>query len=177
MQRFSQWIIHSPCPVMSAVLPEIRSMTNDPVFERIVELSSTVGTALILDYPTGIGYTNQVGGTACLQPTSEGVLIPFENDYDTDRTFMSLEIELNEHFQTAWGGSGATSGINADDADAVDGLLRARTLIDWFRVDRDRLRDSCESWIHVTVISDHAFYCHGFGPYPRAGILTWANSD
>ena len=146
-------------------------------FERIVELSTTIGTSLILNYPTGIGYTNQAGGTACLQPTAEGVLVPFDNDCDVERRFMSLELDLDQYFQTAWEGTNATLGIKDSDANAIDALLQSRKLTDWIRVDRERLRESFEAWIHVTVLADHPFYCHGFGPYPRHGILTWANSD
>jgi hypothetical protein len=145
--------------------------------ERLVELDSTVGTALILAYPTGVAYTNQVAGTACFHPSLEGVLIPFENDYGYDGKFVSLEIELSRYFRDTWGTSGAADGIEARDADAIDGLLRSRDFISWFHVDRERLRSSFEAWIHVTVLGDHAFYCHGFAPYPRQGILTWANSD
>ena len=137
----------------------------------------TVGTSLILNHPTGIGYSNQAGGTSCLQPITEGVLVPFDNDYDSDHRFLSLELALDAHFQSAWGGTGATSGLKESDADAIDDLLRTRTLINWIMVDRERLNDSFEAWVHVVVLADHAFYCHGFGPYPKHGILTWANSD
>jgi len=152
-------------------------VNDTPQSDRIIELFSTVGTALILNFPTGIGYTNQAGGTACLQPTAEGVLIPFENDYDTEGQFLSLETDLAKYFESAWGSSGASSGINAQDADAIDALLRQRNLFRWFCVDREKLKSSFEAWIRVTVHCDHSFYCRGFGPYPRNGILTWANSD
>ena len=147
------------------------------VTERVVELYSTVGTALIIEHTTGISYTNQTGGTACLQPSAEGVLVPFENDYGLDHKFMSLEIDLSKYFASTCGTSGTTTGITDSDADTIDKMLQHRNLIDWFSVNRERLEDSHESWIHVMVKSDHAFYCHGFGPYPRSGILTWANSD
>lgn len=152
-------------------------MSTEEKSERLVELDSTVGTALILAYPTGIMYTNQVAGTACFHPKAEGVLIPFENDYGLDGKFFSLEIELARYFRDTWGTSGAPDGITTADADAIDALLRSRGFIDWFHVDRERQDSSYEAWIHVTVLSDHAFYCLGFGPYPRRGILTWANSD
>ncbi len=152
-------------------------MTDVPQSERVIELYSTVGTALILEMPTGIRYTNQAGGTSCLQPSAEGILIPFENDYDINRQFLSLEIELATYFESAWGTSGATGGINLRDADAIDDMLCQRKLIQWFHVDRKQLHSSFEAWVHVIVLGDHSFYCHGFGPYPRSGILTWANSD
>lgn len=152
-------------------------MTDAPQSERVIELYSTVGTALILDFPTGIRYTNQAGCVSCLQPSAEGILIPFENDYDIDGQFLSLEIDLAEYFALAWGSSGASCGINLRDADAIDELLCKRKLIEWFHVDRKQLQSSFEAWVHVVVHGDHSFYCQGFGPYPRRGVLTWGNSD
>lgn len=152
-------------------------MTDDPQNERVIELSSTVGTALILEFPTGIRYTNQAGGTSCLQPSAEGVLIPIENDYYIKGEFHSFEIDLARYFESAWGVSGAPCGIRARDADAIDEMLRQRNLIEWFYVDRKQLQSSFEAWVNVVVLGDHSFYCHGFGPYPRRGILTWENSD
>lgn len=152
-------------------------MSEPAKFERVVELHSTVGTSLILCFPTGIAYTNQAGGTSCLQPIAEGVLISFENDWDLEGNFLSLEIDLYNYFQQVWQGTGATSGLTIRDADSIDELLRNRQLINWFHVDRDLLQSSMEAWVHVSVLGDHPFYCHGFGPYPRNAILTWANSD
>lgn len=40
---------------------EYRPMTDAPQSERVIELYSTVGTALILDFPTGVRYTNKAG--------------------------------------------------------------------------------------------------------------------
>jgi hypothetical protein len=154
-----------------------RSFVASDSTDRVVELYSTVGTALIIESSTGISYTNQTGGTSCLQPYVEGVLVPFENDHDLDYRFISLEIDLHKYFHWKWGTTGATSGISEEDADALDQMLKDRKIIDWFAVNRDQLKNSHEAWIHVTVKSDHVFYCHGFGPYPRPGILTWANSD
>jgi hypothetical protein len=144
--------------------------------ERVIDLCSTVGTALILNFPSGVKYENQVGGAACLQRVAEGVLIPFENDYGTDGKFISLEMDLAAYFEEAWGASGATSGIEIKDADAIEDMLRRWNLNNWFCVDRTQLLSSVESWIHVTVLKD-ASYCRGFGPYPQPGILTWSNSD
>lgn len=35
------------------------------------------GPALIIEHPTGIAYTGQVGGVACMHPIVEGFLLPF----------------------------------------------------------------------------------------------------
>lgn len=46
------------------------------------------------------------------------------------------------------------------------------------RVDRTRLGESLEAWVWVNLMNeDENSVFLGFGPYPRAGILTWFNSD
>ncbi len=152
-------------------------MSSESDEKRIVELYDTVGTSLILRYPTGITYTNQAGGTSCLQPSTDGVLIPFGNDYGEDGKFISLELELAKYFDSEYGGTGATNGITHADADTIERVLEQHQLNTWIAVDRDMLQSSFEAWINVLVLSDHACYCRGFDPYPRSGVLTWANSD
>ena len=152
-------------------------MKQDSGEARIVELYDTVGTSLIIRYPTGIEYTNQAGGTSCLQPSTEGVLVPFGNDYGIDGKFISVELELAAYFESRYHGTGSTNGISDRDADAIDQMLKQFQLNTWITIDRDRLQSSFEAWINVSVLSDHGFYCRGFGPYPRSGVLTWANSD
>ncbi|AZZ92678.1 hypothetical protein EUZ85_18880 [Hahella sp. KA22] len=44
-----------------------------------ITLYDSVGTAIIIGCKSGVIYSNQTGGTACLQPEYEGVLIPIAN--------------------------------------------------------------------------------------------------
>ena len=46
----------------------------------LIRLYDMVGTSLIVPAKTGVIYSNQTGGTACLQPQQEGFVIPFCND-------------------------------------------------------------------------------------------------
>ena len=146
-----------------------------PVSKPVVELSGTIGAVLIIEQQTGISYTNQTGGTSCNQPCTEGVLIPLENDYI--KRPRSLETDLSEYFRFASGTSGATSGISDADAGELDKILQNRKLLDWIAVNRVKLKESHEAWLHVNVKSDFPLLCHGFDLYPRRGIVTWENSD
>jgi hypothetical protein len=148
------------------------SMHSPPEPRCEVELYQTCGTGLIIEYPSGVVYTNQAGGTSCFQPEVEGVYIPFGNGCDENRQFLSMEIDLDRHWPTPYG-----AGITVEDADALDRILKEWQVLGWFEVDREQLSRSLEAWVHVNVKRDHGVYCSGFGPYPRKGILTWANSD
>lgn len=145
-----------------------------------VELWEHVGLGLILEWPSGVVISNQTGGTSCLSPELEGVFIPLRNDCtEKDRVMISPENELYAYFARGkWGGSGATGGIEADDAEFIETTIGS--LFPAIRVDRDRLAESHEAWIHVKVFGDEPCdppLFSGFAPYPRAGVLTWQNSD
>jgi len=94
---------------------------------------------------------------------------------------VSPENDLWDYFTGPhWKGTGATNGLQAEDADFIDGLLQKVSLFPTIQVDRSRLRDCHEAWVHVTISGDEP--CDpplfgGFAPYPRPGILTWQNSD
>lgn len=144
-----------------------------------VLLYDLVGLALIIAAPTGVTYQNQTGGTACLQPKIEGALVPIRNDILLpDWTLESPERELNEYFEgPAHKGTGATGGLSVDDADLIDTVLETWNLL-WIRVDRARLKDSHEAWIHVRLTRfDDAGLITGPITFPAQAVLTWANSD
>jgi hypothetical protein len=147
-----------------------------------IELWEHVGLGIILSWPTGIIYTNQTGGTSCFHPEMEGAFVPLRNDCTEEgRILMSPENELWNYFTgPRWRGDGATLGLEAADADFIDDLLRKAKLFPTVRVDRDRLKDSHEAWVHVIVAGDESNdspIFAWFAPYPRAGLLTWQNSD
>ncbi|EMN00850.1 hypothetical protein LEP1GSC021_4612 [Leptospira noguchii str. 1993005606] len=45
----------------------------------IIRLWGMENIGLIIEYQTGIIYSNQTGGYACLQPEVEGFLVPLED--------------------------------------------------------------------------------------------------
>ena len=146
-----------------------------------VSLWDHVGAGLILRAETGIVWTNQAGGTACLQPEAEGVFVPFGNDTTLDGRLLSIEHSLTQVFDGAPGGARL----------AEDGLadVFARALADYagsewipyrgITLDRDRLADSIEAWVHVRYQPDAELtpLVEGLGPGPFAAVLTWTNSD
>ena len=88
----------------------------------MIKLWESVGLGLIIEMPTGILYSNQTGGFSCLQPSLEGTFLPLRNDHSFWE-LMSPERELREYFEgPKHGGTGATSGLDTEDADAVDGV-------------------------------------------------------
>lgn len=145
-----------------------------------IDLLEHVGLGLILAWPSGVVITNQTGGTSNLSPELEGVFVPLRN-YRTHKgsVLISPENELFAYFaRDKWGGSGATEGIDLDDAEFIETTID--NLFPTIRVDRDRLAESHEAWIHVKVFGDEPCdspLFSGFAPYPRAGVLTWQNSD
>ncbi len=148
-----------------------------------VSLYDHVGTGVIIEHPTGVAYSNQAGGTACLHPSIEGAFVPFRNyvQFD-DLRFWSPDNDLREYFEgPKHRGTGATSGLDEDDADFIDNVLTQAHVDHWLQVDRGRLKESCEAWVFVTVSRDYGDadtgISSGFGPYPKLGVLTWGNSD
>lgn len=153
-------------------------MTSGP----ILHLWDTVGLGVVLAHPSGVRYSNQTGGHACLHPELEGVYVPVRNDVETEGgRFLSPEQELFDHFMgPKHAGRGARNGLDEEDADLMDAVLRKHGLDRVMHVDRTRLADSHEAWVFVLVtgeVGGGLDLFEGFGPYPRPGVLTWANSD
>ena len=147
-----------------------------------IHLYDTVGLGLIIEDPQGAPYSNRTGGTSCLHPVAVGYYVPMRNDYTVpDHVFMSPEIELGAYFEgPRHRGTGATSGLDDGDADFIDQVLVRCGLFPAVSVDRQRLGESDEAWVRAVIASDEADpspVFSGFAPYPRAGVLTWSNSD
>jgi hypothetical protein len=148
--------------------------------------SDAAGLGLIIAVPNGVVYSNQTGGTECLHPEFEGIYIPLRNETEEGASAggRNLELRSPEHelveyfFRGAYEGSGATWGLNEEDAVFIESVLSKWDLGECLRVDRDRLDESHEAWVHVMVVGEESHQAFsGFGPYPRPGILTWKNSD
>lgn len=150
----------------------------------LILLYDATGAGLIICCESGVRISNQTGGTSCLQPEVEGIFVPLRNEYlPEEGTLRSIEEDLTQWFGgSKHGGSGATLGLDQEDADFIEGLLHRSRLSPAVSVDHSRLRDSHEAWVHViihgdeTAETDLALFS-GFAPYPRSGILTWSNSD
>lgn len=118
--------------------------------------------ALIISCPTEVFYTNQTHGTCCYHPEIEGILIPLNN-------YMRLEDELSSFINDF-------AQIYTEDlADKIDIILS--NYVDFIKVDRDKLKESGEAWLYVTIDKTHDIIS-GFveNGYNKA-VLTWINSD
>lgn len=127
------------------------------------------GLGVIVLAPSGSLYSNQCGGHACHHPTAEGIYVPLGDSPD----------EFEAHFYgpgSKWSGR-CFDGIDEETARFIDAHLRSRVFggAGCITVDRARLADSEEAWIHVVIAenADARLSAHG----GRPGILTWRNSD
>jgi len=145
-------------------------------------LWESVGLGLIVEWPSGVVFSNQTGGTSCLHPELEGVFVPLSNDCQRQgERLLSPETELQDYFEgPKHRGAGATRGLDQGDVDFIASVLAKWRLDSLVTVDASRLGDSHEAWVHVSVHGlDPAdpLSLFDFAPYPRKGVLTWSNSD
>ncbi len=128
------------------------------------------GLGIVIKHSSGVIYSNQTMGHVCYQPELEGVFVPFDADAAWQR--------LCQYFEgPKYGGGGAMHGIDAVDADFIDGVILEAKLGGSFVVDRSNLKASHEAWVHVLIHSQDNALFEGFGPDPCPGVLTWQNSD
>lgn len=138
-----------------------------------IHLWNSNGVGLIILCPSGVRYSNQTGGYACLHPVVEGVYVPLSNEV------VDQEAELAAYFSgTKWLGW-CNEAIDEEAAAFVDEVLRKSPYTKGLVVNRDRLLDSHESWIYVIIphprqapeLTEYV----GFGDVEA--ILTWENGD
>lgn len=108
--------------------------------------------ALILLDSIGVKYTNQVGGTACLQKSEYGYLVPISNDHNEG----SLDIKLSEACLDL-----AT--LTEESVQRIESCLSHLVELD-IKVQTSRLGQSSEAWVYVQSNLGDA-------------VLTWCNSD
>ena len=138
-------------------------MTMDPV----VLLYDYTDLGLIFALPSGVRYRNQAAGHACWKFEIEGVLVPMP--VGEERIPLRA---LEDHFDSGW------ECLDVDDADAIDRILAAAGF-DFVKVDRDRLPESYEAWVHVKLDPlDPERHIELFiGLSVDRAVLTWENSD
>jgi len=126
---------------------------------------------VIITWPSGIRYRNQTGGSACSHPEHEGVLALL-----TDDVGATLNA-LTEHFEDVKKVPKRV-GISHATADFVDEVLHEYPEHTFISVDRDRLDESHEAWVHVTLSPVKSDHDQSVGWFPAGkGVLVWENSD
>jgi hypothetical protein len=122
---------------------------------------------LIISCQSGITYSNQAGGLACIHPEEDGVFVPLPEAKGRPEAYA-----LQQRFRGEW------RHINEEDALAIDNIFR-RSGLNYVSVDRTRLQDSFEAWVYVLVEEpkEVPFTCLFEGLGKRSGVLVWQNSD
>ena len=149
----------------------------------LIRLYDLIGASVIVGFPSGVRYSNQTCGTMCNQPEYEGVVVPLRNElYLEPQRYDGPETDLLQYFSgPKHQCTGAPGGLDSEDVDFIEGVLRKYRLEHCIAIDREEIEDSHEAWVHVLVTADEGGprmgLFHGFGPYPRKGVLTWCNSD
>ena len=131
------------------------------------------GIGVIIAHPTGVWYTNQVGGYACDHPSMEGAFVPLMNPN------IDQQKVLEDYFTgPTWHGH-CYNGIDDETADFVDGVMATSPLTRRLTVHRAMLNDAEEGWIHVCITPDEDAKSFGaFDGFPSTlWVLTWENSD
>jgi len=136
-----------------------------------ISLYGLRGAGLIIPTSSGVMYQNQTGGYSCLQDEVEGVFVPLD-DEPIDHYEALHEFFFNGR---KWAG-GCDRCIDEETADFIDATLARFPGHSGIKVDRNRLTDSHEAWVHVTLFDPASTgLLEGFEA--TQGILTWPNSD
>jgi hypothetical protein len=136
--------------------------------KRLIDLDALREIGLIILHPSGVLYTNQVGGHGCFHPEAEGVFFPLPvSPYGRELGALS------EHFKGSW------EALNEFEADMVDSVLRKSSVdLSWISVDRSRLKDSFEAWVYVNLSPRKTGMRERLQGFDDSrGVLTWPNSD
>lgn len=127
------------------------------------------GLALIIPSKTGIVYRTQSGGHSCFQTEAEGYIVPIAGER------QGIVERLHSHFAGPKWGGWCSQGIDDQTADEIEQLLDEVSRRDQITIDRDKLEDSWESWIHVKIHGQLLSLIENSNP--TSAILTWPNSD
>jgi len=125
---------------------------------------------LIVFAPTNIWYQLQTGGYACFQDRAEGFYVPLS--YEVLDHYVALHGYFAVH-------SAEMRGEGIDDAAArfIDIELSRLPGHAGITVDRQRLGESRETWVHVLIAEPTlSLFFRGFAS-PVSAILVWPNSD
>ena len=150
-----------------------REMAQKAVIPTI-DVSEYDGLGLIIECPSGVLVRSEANGTAIETRTLEGAYVPVPHRLGQGVS-ETLDTELFRYFQSVFG-CFTPEGIEIVHAEHIDKMLQDAGLTG-IRVDRNRLRDSCESWIRVLVTEFDLDFYQGFGSESVTGALIWACSD
>lgn len=119
--------------------------------------------SLVMEEPTGIRYTFQVGGSACQQKSVEGVVLPLV------ATGYAGANALGDVLHDV---AAELSGLTEETADRIDAVFSDQRHFLELKVDREMMMESSDQWIHMVLLSVKDEYLGGF-VLPRRCVLTW----
>lgn len=139
----------------------------------IINLWRFDGIGLIIAHQSGVSYSNETGGYDSLFPEYEGVFVPLKDP------LMNQQEMLERYFIDAKRKERFCKNIDEETADFIDRVLALSYLSKRLKVNREKLADSHEAWIHVVILADERDeYLQEFCRFPSSyGVLTWENSD
>ncbi|TGJ99007.1 hypothetical protein EHQ53_10495 [Leptospira langatensis] len=126
---------------------------------------------LLVPKATGVVYTNQTCGTACLQEEIEGFAIPISDEYSDIDYELSLDFRIRKLFP-----DGNPGNIDFRLAEAIQSILDSYNESKWVRIDFEKLSESHEAWLKVKLYSGNDYIPSDLIDGQEA-ILTWQNSD
>jgi hypothetical protein len=131
---------------------------------KAISLYNLSGLGLILeDASSDVTYLNQTAGHCCGQRHARGFFVFVE---DETRRIYNAIAPFMENKET----------LSAADADYLDTVFTDNYKARHLSVDRTKLEQSEEAWVHVKVaLDDESESYTGFAA--ETGILTWDNSD
>jgi hypothetical protein len=137
----------------------------------LIDIGEFNGPGVIIQYPSGVRYRTQAGGHYCHHPESEGIYVPAPRAKE-------MQEELHRFFYTGpkWRGW-CCQGIDEETADFLDELFDDSLGTEALKVNRAKLADSFEAWVHVIVSPDGKVSDMWSGFNDAPGIFTWENSD
>lgn len=152
----------------------VRHSRIAPPDKPLIQLWSARRFGIIVLRPSGVYYSNQTGGYACLHPMVEGIFVPLGDE------MADQEKKLCDYFTGPKWAGWCCDGIDGETADFIDALMSKTGSTRGISVDRSRMRDSHEAWVYVDLRCSEEQPCwkvevSGFGICK--GVLTWENSD
>jgi len=126
----------------------------------LIEIVEPPCPLLIIHWPTGVEFEVQSGGLGCYQMRTEGFSLPLNKGDELMERLMALH-------------PGCARSMTSGEADSIDEILVSFGIP--LRVNRTRLRDCYEAWVHVDVVETTGWYLAGLTG--KTGILTWQNCD
>lgn len=144
-------------------------MPSDSLIE--VNLQELEGVYFIVGHESGIAYSHQCGGLACIQNSFQGFLVPCSQS-------IAINNHLYSHFYAGPKYKGhCYDGLDAEDAALIDRLL-ASVGFGTLSVDRSVLDKSIEAWVYLKVDPGIPCFPYCYNSKPTSSVvMIWENSD